>query len=172
MAYLFYLIISIVLIIVQTSVFPLLAPTIAFYDLMLLFVIYLATYKEVKEGLPVVIAVSLVMDSLSGAPAGLYITAYLWIYFGVRQLGGFLDSGSFVLLPVAVAGGVFLENVFYVLPFFAGETKFYVTAVAAYRIVVNVLCAVVTGPFIILMLNSVQLRWEKIFNSIFRSKNV
>jgi hypothetical protein len=172
MAYLFYLITSIILIIVQTSVFPLIAPQIIFYDLMLLFVIYLATYKGLKEGFPTILIISIVMDSLSGAPVGLYLTCYIWIFFGVRWLSGFLDSGSFILLPVAVAGGVFLENLFFVLPFFAEETKFYVTAVAIYRVVVNVLCAVITGPFIILVLHTVQERWEKIFRYFFENKSV
>ncbi|MCP4356262.1 MAG: hypothetical protein GY793_11700 [Proteobacteria bacterium] len=103
---------------------------------------------------------------------GLYLTAYLWVYFGVRWLGRFLDSGSFILLPVAVASGVFLENIFFVVPFFAGETRFYVTAVAVYRIIVNVLCAVITGPFIIVVMFTVQERWEKIFKYFFKSRSV
>ena len=54
-----------------------------------------------------------IMDSLSGAPFGVYMSSYLWFFLGVRWISRFLHSVNSILLPFVMASGVLVENVIY-----------------------------------------------------------
>ena len=73
MTYIFYSIICICLIVVQTVVIPEIAGFQVAYDLLLVFVFYLALFRPTREALVVVLMIAFVMDNLSGAPFGLCV---------------------------------------------------------------------------------------------------
>lgn len=58
------------------------------------------------------------MDSLSGAPLGLYTVAYLWIFIGVWGIKRFVHPGNLIFLPLISAAAVLLENGFLFFSFF------------------------------------------------------
>lgn len=58
------------------------------------------------------------MDSLSGAPLGLYTATYLWIFITVQFLKRFVHPGNFILLPLISAFAVMLESGFLFFSFF------------------------------------------------------
>jgi len=65
----------------------------------------------------------LLVDNLSGAPPGYYLTAYLWIYLLLRWLLRFLRVAGTFLLPLAIAGAVGLEHLILVgFPLLLGRT--------------------------------------------------
>ncbi len=87
MIYFIYIAVCLGMIILQTSVMPYVPLFHRFYDLVALFIIYLGLYRPVRESVLLIVFVSVVMDTLSGGPFGLYLTTYGWIYVGVVWMG-------------------------------------------------------------------------------------
>ena len=150
MTYLFFIFVSLCLVIIQTTIMPLLPLFDRFYDLLCPCVIYLGLFRPVREGLPIVLFFGLVMDSLFGGPFGLYLTSYIWIFIGVRWMITFLQLNNIFLLLFIVVLGVLLENLIFIgaLTLLAPGSQFPPDAI---RIVgVQVLWSICTGPFILL----------------------
>ncbi|WP_080805511.1 hypothetical protein [Desulfamplus magnetovallimortis] len=58
------------------------------------------------------------MDSISGAPVGLYTASYLWIYLVVLILKRFVHPGNLIFLPLISAFSIMIENGFLFFSFF------------------------------------------------------
>ena len=110
MTAIFYILICIGCIVIQTALFPLVDWLQGFYDLLIPFVVYLALFRPLKEGLPAVLCLGPAMDTLSGGTFGIYSTTYLWLYGTIAWLIGFLHFKNKPLMSFVVVGGVFLEN--------------------------------------------------------------
>lgn len=111
MIYLFYPILGLCLIVFQTAVKPFLPSFLAgFYDLLVPLVVYLSMCRPPREYLPNILLWGFVMDSLSGAPFGLYVSAYLWIVFSIQGVMRLFHMRNRLVLWPMVALGVLLEN--------------------------------------------------------------
>jgi rod shape-determining protein MreD len=110
MIYCLHIGMSIGLLIVQTTLLPLLPLSGQFYDLLIPFVIYLTLFRPAHESLPFVFFLGLLVDNLSGAPFGLYITSYFWLYAGVKMVASYLRLANRMLLALIVCGGVLVQN--------------------------------------------------------------
>ena len=130
-----------------------------FYDLLVPLVIYLGLFRSVRESLPVIIVIGFVMDNLSGGPLGLYLTAYLWLFAGVRWIIYVLHVGDKVLLPFVVAIGVLLENAIFmgVIGMLEPGARF-ASPSALTTIMIQVLWAAGTGPIFLILINSLHQR--------------
>ena len=111
MTYVFYTLISLVLITLQTTIMPGLALWGNFFDLLVAFIIYLGLFRPLRESIAFILILGLVADSLSGTPLMLYVTSYFWVYAGVRWLNKVLQIGMRFRFPIIVASGVLLANV-------------------------------------------------------------
>lgn len=80
------------------------------YDLIAPFVVYLGVYRLPREALPVLLLGGLAMDGISGGVFGVHLTAYLWMYGGVRWAIQFLHVGNVILLPLLVSLAVAFES--------------------------------------------------------------
>jgi len=111
---LFYLLLSLILVIVQTT----LAPGITFFhccfDLLLVNVLYVSLFASHGLFIVYMFVLGWIMDSLSGAPFGFYISSYLWIYIFVQLLRHVIHAGNFVFIPVISAVAVVMEHGFLV----------------------------------------------------------
>ena len=110
MNYCFYIAVSLFLILLQTSLLPLIPLLENVYDLLIAFVIYLGLYRPIREGLILVFLLGFLMDNLSGSPFGLYLTIYCWLFIGVKWITTLFQVGNRVLLAVVVAVGVLIAN--------------------------------------------------------------
>ncbi|GAB6909846.1 conserved membrane hypothetical protein [Desulfosarcina cetonica] len=72
------------------------------YDLMAPFVVYLAVHRRPRESIPVLLLGGLAMDGISGGVFGVHLSAYLWMYVGVRWAIQFLHVGNVILRPLLV----------------------------------------------------------------------
>ena len=115
MTYVFYIFTSLFLIVLQTVILPDLPVLNSVFDLTAMFVIYLGLLRSAREGLPVVLLLGMIMDNLSGAPFMVFITAYFWLYLGVRWLSRILQVGMRFRLAFIIVAGILLENVIFVL---------------------------------------------------------
>ena len=107
----FYILVSLCLVIIKTTLIPGLGLFDRFYDLLIPIIIYLSLFRPIREGAPIVLFFGLIMDSLCGGPVGLYLATYIWLYTGMRWLSRFLHTGSFLLLSLSVTFGVAFEGV-------------------------------------------------------------
>ncbi len=109
MIYAYHLIICLLLIIFQTTLLAGGGPA-HLYDLLAPFVVYLAIHQRPRAAIPVLVVGGLAMDGISGGVFGVHLTAYLWMYVGVRWAIQLLQVGNVILLPILVTAGIFFES--------------------------------------------------------------
>ena len=171
MTYCFHIVICLGLIVVQTTVMPYIPLFDRFYDLLSPFVIYLSIFRSSRESLVIIFLFGFFMDIISGGPFGLYITAYVWLFIGVRWAITFLHVGDSMLLPFVVALGVLMENFIFVVTSAMFEQSSRVSEAMVSTIIVQVLWAIFTGPLFLMFFNYSHRRWDRWLNEIFVKKN-
>jgi hypothetical protein len=150
------------LLVVQTAVMPRLGNWSGCYDLLVPLVVFLGLRRRFWDGLAVVLALGLVVDGLSCAAPGYYLTAYLWIWALMRWLIRFLRVANTFLLPLVMAGAVLIENlVLLAVPLLLAEQ----TAIAASRalstVAAQMVWALLTGPLLLAVFGQSQLRLRR-----------
>ena len=150
MIYAYLLLVCFALIILQTTLLVGGGPA-YLYDLLGPFVVYLGAHRPLREALPVLLLGGLVMDGISGGVFGVHLSAYLWLYFGIRWVIQFLHVGNMVLLPLLVTAGVAFESL--LVAFSAVVLASAPWPVEAMFAVVpgQVLAGALTGPFLMLL---------------------
>ncbi len=149
MTALLFLVVGVALIVVQTSVLPLVGIGLNRFDLLLPLMVFLGLQPRLRDGLAPVILIGLAVDSLSGAPPGYYTTAYFWIWVLVHWLIGFLRVAGTFMLPVALAGAVVVENLVLLgIPVLLGKSETMFTQ-AAGTVAWQVVWTVVMGALLV-----------------------
>jgi hypothetical protein len=109
MIHVYHLGVCLFLIIIQTTLMVGGGPA-NLYDLIAPFVVYLGIHRLPRESLPIILLAGVAMDGLSGGIFGVHLTAYLWMYVGVRWVIQFLHVGNVILLPLLVGAAVAFES--------------------------------------------------------------
>lgn len=156
MTILFYILVSLCLVLIKTTLIPGMPFLDKFYDLLIPIVIYLSMFRPVREGLPIVLFFGLIMDSLCGGPMGLYLTTYIWLYVGVRWLGQFLQTSNLFLFAAAVAGGVAFEILILLGYMLLLAPAAIIPEDTAKTVVLQLIWAFITGPLIMVMISWAQ----------------
>lgn len=149
MIFLFHGVICLGLILIETTFVPQWPQFQRFYDFLALYVLYLGLFRKVREGLPMTLTAGFLMDALCGGAFGIYLTAYFWLYLGVRWSTNFLHAGNTFLLPLWAGAGILFENVMFLgilalsgdIDRFSGEFL--------HSVIIQVLGAFFTGPFLL-----------------------
>lgn len=115
----FYLCLSLFFFLAQTS--NLWCSSNQRFDLLLVIVLCLSLKFSHIRILAAVLLIGVAMDSVSGGPFGIYISAYVWIYVLIRSLKAFvhLENMVFVLCVGVVA--VVIENLFFIAVLIMGK---------------------------------------------------
>ncbi len=165
MTILYYIVAALCLVIIQTTILPGFSLFDNFHDLLIPVTVYLGFYRPLHEGAPVVLLSGMAMDSLSGAPFGLYISAHVWLYFGARGIRKILHVRNYVLLPLTIAAGVLVENSLFFGIFFFMKTGPAMTGAVFHAIGVQLFWGAVTGTILILLFLRIQTgidQWRKL----------
>jgi cell shape-determining protein MreD len=149
------------LVVFETTVMADLPILEGFFDLLVTFVVYLGLYRPVKESIPVIVCLGFVMDSLSAAPFGLYLTGYVWIFVGIKWLMRYLQVRTSALVlfvvPLAVAIQTILSLAAIGLqPHGSIETQPVMNQVGG-----HLLWALLTGPLFLMFYEAFHDRLEK-----------
>ncbi len=161
MTYLFYAAVCLSLVVLETTI---LADTVIFggvYDLLVPFVAYLGLYRSSKESLPVIGCVGFVMDSLSGAPFGLYLTVYFWIFAGIKWGMRYLQIRTSALVMFVVPMAVFMELILFMSVLLMQAPAGVSVALLSKRHWGQLLLALLTGPFFLMFYEVCHIRIEK-----------
>ncbi|RLC33184.1 MAG: rod shape-determining protein MreD [Deltaproteobacteria bacterium] len=150
MLYFIYGIVCIVIVVAQSTAYPVFLSLNGLYDVFLPFLVYLAVFRPVGEPIVAGIFAGVMMDSLSGGAFGLYTLSYLWITICIRFAIRFFDGDSILFQLSAVGLGELLENgLFWATEEIAGkigQEGFGVTPVLTRQL----LPAILTGPLLVM----------------------
>ncbi len=160
MTILFYILVSLCLVIIKTTLIPGVPVFEKFYDLLIPIIIYLGLFRPIREGAPIVLFFGLIMDGLCGGPVGLYLVTYIWIYAGMRWLRQFLHTGNLVLLTVAVAGGVAFEIAVLLGYMVLLAPAAIIPEDTARTVILQIIWALITGPVILVIIGWAQSRLD------------
>ncbi|MFZ5569179.1 MAG: hypothetical protein ACOZF0_02155 [Thermodesulfobacteriota bacterium] len=108
--FLFYLLMTALLLIIQTFLCIDVLLSYHFFNLMTPFVTYIGLFRPSSEGIPAVICIGLIMDAVTGGPFGLYLIIYFWLYIGAKWGIQYFHAGSVLLMPFIIGAGVLGEN--------------------------------------------------------------
>ena len=167
MTYGFFFFISIILILFQTCLIPVLPLLSSFYDLMIPLIAYLCTTRSMREALPIVIIVGFIMDQLSCSPFLLHVTAYVWLYVSLRWITRVLQVGYRLRLPFIVSIGVLIENFIFMSNLVLVEPGMRFPAAAMRIAAVQFIWALFTGPVILVLFEQTHKAWNRGLNRIF-----
>lgn len=162
MTAIFFTLVGIGLIVVQTAILPLIGTVDRGYDLLVPLVVFLGLRPRVRDSLPVAVLLGLAVDNLSGAPPGYHLTAYLWIYLAIRWLIRFLRVTGTFLLPLAIAGAVGLEHLVLLgFPLLLARAPGPPPGPAVETVAYQVVWALLTGPLLYVAFTALQRRIDR-----------
>ena len=171
MSYFFNISVCLFLVILQTTVIPYLPLMDSFYDLLIPFVVFLGLSRPVRESLPFVFFLGFIMDNLSGSPFGLYITAYFWLFIGVKGITKLLQvRNRLFIVTLIVAAGVLIENLIFLGTLTILGPDQQISGNAARTVTIQVLWAIWTGPIFFVVLRYVQKRLDVAFKAVYARK--
>ena len=156
MTIIFYILVSLCLVLIKTTLIPALPMFDKFYDLLIPIIIYLSLFRTLREGIPIILFFGIIMDSLCGAPAGLYLATYIWLYAGMRWLSQFLHTGNMLLAAVAVALGGLFECMVLLGYMVMLAPNAIIPTDAANTVFLQIIWALTTGPVILIIIDWAQ----------------
>ena len=154
MIYLFYTLIGLALILLQSLALSSFLPPWLIYDLLIPMVVYLALFYANGKSLALILFLGLIMDSITGGAMGIYMLAYFWIFVGIQLAVRFFQKDSTVLMVSAIILGVLLENGLFVIVAGLSPNEFMAEADITGGIVGRLMVAGITGPVLLSVLKT------------------
>ena len=171
MTYGFYIFISLFLVIIRTTVFPLFSSLSNCFDFLLPIVVYLGFFRSLREGIFGIVVFGLLMDGMSGVSFGFHLSTYVWLYVIVHTLKQFLQVKNIFMLSFMTAVGVVIENGILIIAENLFNPKLNVLKAVVKLSMVQIVLAVIIGPVFIVLIKQLHEAWVLNFQKIFsRSK--
>jgi cell shape-determining protein MreD len=172
MSYFFNISASLFLVILQTTVMPYLPLLNSFYDPLIPFIVFLGLSRPIRESLPFVVFLGFIMDNLSGGPFGLYLTAYVWVFVGVKGVTRLVQVGDrlFVVMLI-IASGVLVQNLIFLGTLTVLGPDRQLDSNAATIVTIQVLWAIWTGPIFLMIFKHLHGRLDAGFRAIYARKS-
>ena len=160
MRYGFYIGTCLFLMIVQTTLLTYFNVFAGMYDLLIPFVIFISICLPLRESLPLVLILGLIMDIFSGSPFGLYLTFYFWLFVGVRWIIKFLRVSNKFLLSLGVVVAVLIQNMLIIGTLGFAGPGWQLPAAALKNIALQFFWALTTGPLFLFYLLAISKRFD------------
>lgn len=164
MQYILFFLLSLLVVVLQTTILPELFGTFGLYDLIIPLAAFFSLYRPFHEGFPTVVLAALMMDMISGAPPGIYTTTYIWLFLVFRHLWRFIDVRHSPVFLVIVVLGVLFQQVIFWMAICAREGRILFSGGGLQVVFFQVLWAVVSAPLIFLLLHLVFRYTDRIFS--------
>ena len=171
MSYFFNISACLFLVILQTTVMSYLPLLNHFYDLLIPFIVYLGLSRPVRESLPFIFFLGFIMDNLSGTPFGLYLTAYFWLFAGVKGITQLIQVGDrLFIMTLIVAVGVLIENLIFLGTLTILGPDQQPPGDATRAITIEVIWAIWTGPLLLVVFRKLQDLLDAGFKTVYARK--
>ena len=118
-----------------------------------------------------IVLAGFVMDSISGAPFGIYLTTYFWIVIGIKSVTTVFHVKNRLLLPFVVTAGILIENFFFLIAITFIQKGLDSSLRGVTEFLKQVLWAAVTGPLFLLALKWIYGIWDKFTGDWFAREN-
>lgn len=155
MRYVFYLILGIILVGLQTTVLSELPDIIHFYDILIPFVIYFSLFRGFPAGLSVVLVIGFFMDMVSGAPNGVYMATFMLVFLMFRNITAYFHARETVLFTICTAVGVVIESLIFNALLMFSEMTLHFYARAFQTLMVQLVWVLLTGPMVYRLLAAI-----------------
>ena len=173
MTYAFYICICIFLVTVRATVFPMFPTLAGCYDLLIPVVVYLGFFRTNRESIPVLFFIGLVMDGLSGAAFGFYLSCYLWLYLIVVLLKQLFLVKNILLLSFVMILAILMENGMLILMENLLEFRPPEVSGVLQTLFFQIILGALTGPFMVLSIAYLLKTWNvKLGGMVFRGNEI
>lgn len=154
-----YIAVCIVSALFQTLVRPHIPEYLAFYDPLLVFIIYLGQKSNFLEGCIFSILSGLFMDGLSSGGVGFYFASYTWFFFAVRWIGMYLRFGSAFIVILVAFIGIMIQNFVFLLPEIIKSQEFLPGSARLSFIKAQMIWALFTSAFVFSLFSKFMTRY-------------
>ena len=168
----FFILLSLFLIVLQTTVLPEISPVSNTFDLVIINILYLSLLFSNPWVLGVVALLGCIMDSLSGSPFGLFISSYIWMYILIQLLKPVFFSRSLFFLPAVTVFSVLLEYLFLILSVFISSGSGGVVALNYPLMMKQLLWAVLLIPVAVKLVFSAGRYWSRGVERLFEKRRL
>jgi len=158
---LFYLLLSLALVIVQTTLVPEIAFFHCCFDLLIVNVLYVSLFGSHGFFIIYVGVLGWIMDCLSGAPSGFYLSSYLWIYIFVQLLRHVVHAENFIFIPVISAFAVVVEHGFLIFILLAKQGGWFFSVTDMLAMGKQILVAFFMIPLFLWLIHRCKKGWDK-----------
>lgn len=172
MTFPFFIILSLFLIILQTTVLPEISLVGNSFDLVIINILYLSLVFSNPWVLAGVAAIGCIMDSLSGSPFGLFVSSYIWIFILIQLMKPVFFSRSIFFLPAVTVFSVLLEYAFLVLSVFISSGAGGVMSLNYSLMMEQLAWAVVLVPLAVKLVFVSGRYWDRGFEKLFEKKRL
>ncbi len=101
------------LVLIQTTAIPFSIPGLQRCDLILLLIVYLGMYHQLRDTVPAALVVGYAVDTLSSAPLGIYVSVYTWTLLAVHWTTNVLHVGSRLMVVIMPMVGLTVVNLLF-----------------------------------------------------------
>jgi len=108
---LFFILLSLLLIVFQTVVFPCFPGFVQCFDLLIIDVLFLSLISSHFSIIFAIVIIGCIMDSISGVPFCYHIFSYLWIYIIVNIVKQLLFQRSIIFIFIISVASVLIQQV-------------------------------------------------------------
>ncbi|MEW6258775.1 MAG: hypothetical protein AB1547_02595 [Thermodesulfobacteriota bacterium] len=156
--FLYHLLLLLFLVVLNTSHLYSLSVVGLFSLLILLYLAYLAGYGSLLESIGVALVLGFLMDGFSGAPFGLYISAYVWIEIIARWVVIYLHLENPMTIRLLLISGILVEKTMHAFVLTITRQGRIVPEEMVLLILVQCIWAMLIGPFGFRMLHKLYAR--------------
>lgn len=172
MTFLFFIILSLLLIVLQTTVLPEISIIRNTFDLVIINILYLSLLFSHPWALAAVAVIGCIMDSLSGSPFGLFISSYIWMYILVQLMKPVFFSRSLFFLPAVTLFSVLIEYLFLLLSVFISSGSKGVVSLSYPLMIKQLFWAAVLIPVAVKLVFVVARYWDRGFEKLFAKRRL
>jgi len=158
---LFYLLLSLTLVIIQTTLVPEIAFFHCCFDLLIVNVLYVSLFASHGFFIIYVGILGWIMDCLSGAPSGFYLSSYLWIYIFVQILRHVIHAENFIFIPVISAIAVAMEHGFLIFILLARQGGWFFSVSDMVSMGKKILVGFFIIPLLLWLIHRCKKGWDK-----------
>ncbi len=159
MHFLVYLIFSILLICIQTTLLSAFFQIFAQYDLLIPFVVYLTLFRSSIGMFPVVLISGCLMDLLSGGTIGIYMATYILILIFFRNATVYFHFKNSILFQMVIILSVLIENFIFGMVISLQTLTFNFSFYSISILVTQLIWALVSSPLVYFL-------FDYVFNGI------
>ena len=162
---LFYPVFSLLLLVFQTTLVPEVSFLKNSFDFVIINVLYVGLFTSRFWVVIYVAGLGWVMDSLSGAPFGFFISSYVWIYVLVQALRVVVHAGNIFFIPLISVVAILMEHGFLMFILMIRQEAWSFSVIDCVAMVKQAVVGGAVIPLLLFMIHRIHREWEK---SVFR----